>query len=82
MIVEYSREFARAVASVRDRTIQDRVKKTVEKLIADPNCGKPLRYELHGKRSVRVPPFRIIYELRDDRLILLTFERRDTVYHQ
>lgn len=52
----------------------------VDKLIADPHCGRPLRYDLQGKRSLRLPPFRIIYEIDGDRLILHAFENRDMVY--
>jgi mRNA-degrading endonuclease RelE of RelBE toxin-antitoxin system len=60
--------------------MQRKVKKIVEKIIDNPDAGKPLRYELAGLRSVRVPPFRILYELLGDRLIFHTFEHRDTVY--
>lgn len=52
----------------------------VDKLIADPQAGRPLRYGLQGKRSLRLPPFRIIYEIDGERLILHSFENRDTVY--
>jgi hypothetical protein len=46
--------------------MQSKVKKIVEKIIDNPNIGKPLRYELTGLRSVRVPPFRILYEHTGD----------------
>ena len=80
MIVEYTDEFARSVRSVRDGKVRLRIKKMVDRLIADPLCGRPLRYDLQGKRSLRLPPFRIIYEVDGDRLVLLAFENRDTVY--
>ncbi|MBP9008464.1 MAG: type II toxin-antitoxin system RelE/ParE family toxin [Methanospirillum sp.] len=52
----------------------------VEKIIENPEVGKPLQYELAGMRSVRIPPFRILYEYNHDHLILYTFEHRDSVY--
>jgi len=51
-----------------------------EKIIDNPDVGKPLRYELAGLRIVRVPPFRILYELTGDCLIFHTFEHRNSVY--
>ncbi len=80
MIVEYTDEFARSIRSVRDAKIQDRIKKMVDKVVGDPQCGRPLRYGLEGKRSLRLPPFRIIYEIDGERLILHSFENRDKVY--
>jgi len=80
MIVEYTDEFARSIRIVRDGKVRLRIKKMVDKLIADPHCGRPLRYDLQGKRSLRLPPFRIIYEIDGDRLVLHTFENRDMVY--
>jgi len=57
-----------------------KVRRLYKKIIDNPGIGKPLRYELTGLRSVRVPPFRILYEHTGDFLIFHTFEHRDTVY--
>jgi len=80
MHIAYTHEFRRGIRKVRDKAMQVKVKKIMEKIINNPDAGKPLRYELAGLRSVRVPPFRILYELSGDRLIFHTFEHRDTVY--
>ncbi|MGV8109357.1 type II toxin-antitoxin system RelE family toxin [Methanospirillum sp.] len=60
--------------------MQEKIKKIVEKIIENPNVGKPLQYELAGMRSVRIPPFQILYEYTDDHLILHAFDHRDSVY--
>jgi mRNA-degrading endonuclease RelE of RelBE toxin-antitoxin system len=80
MHVTYTHEFRRGIKKVRDKAMQTKVKKIVKKIIDNPDRGKSLRYELAGLRSVRVPPFRILYELTGDRLIFHTFEHRDSVY--
>ena len=80
MRIIYTHEFRRGIRKVRDKAVQIKVKKIIEKIIDNPDVGKPLRYELEGLRSVRVPPFRILYELSGDCLIFHTFEHRDTVY--
>jgi mRNA interferase RelE/StbE len=82
MDVEYTDEFARTIRTLRDEKVRLRVKKTIARLMANPLCGKPLRYELQGKRSIRVPPFRILYEIQGERLILLAFENRSSVYRE
>ena len=52
----------------------------VEKIRTDPEVGKPLSYDLAGKRSLRISSFRIIYEYKDGKVILKTFDNRDKVY--
>lgn len=80
MQIKYTDEFKKSLKKVRDKGLQEKIKKMVEKIIENPYVGKPLQYELAGMRSVRVPPFRILYEYFDDHLILHTFEHRDSVY--
>ena len=80
MKVIYTEEFKRDVRKVKDKTIQGRIKKTVQKIKDNPEVGKPLRYDLFGFRSIKIPPFRILYEFREDLIILHKFEHRDEVY--
>ena len=80
MQIVYTHEFRRGIKKVRDKAMQGKVKKIVQKIIDNPDVGKPLKYELDGLRSVRVPPFRILYEHTGDCLIFHTFEHRDSVY--
>jgi mRNA-degrading endonuclease RelE of RelBE toxin-antitoxin system len=75
-------ECARTIRTLRDEKVRLRLKKAIARPMKNPLCGKPLRYELQGKRSVRVPPFRIIYEIHDERLILLAFENRSSIYRE
>ena len=39
------------------------VKAALKMVVEDPCCGKPLKDELDGLRSVRVKRFRIVYRL-------------------
>ena len=80
MKVIYTEEFKRDVRKVKDKTIQGRIKKTVQKIKDNPEVGKPLRYDLFGFRNIKIPPFRILYEFREDLIILHKFEHRDEVY--
>ena len=80
MKVIYTEEFKRDARKVKDKKIQDRIKKMVKKAKDNPGVGKPLRYNLFGLRSINIPPFRILYEIRDNLIILHKFEHREEVY--
>lgn len=63
-----------------DNTLKIKLKK-IEKILENPEIGKPLKY-LRGERTVYVRPFRIIYSyiVSQDELVFLKFEHRKDVY--
>ena len=58
---------------------QDKLEKQIKKIIENPNVGKPLKYK-RGERSLYVKPFRLIYAVNGDEIILLKFGHRKNVY--
>ena len=78
--VVYSKEFKQDVKKVRDNALKERMIKQVEKILKNPEIGKPLRYNLKGERSVYVPPYRLVYALIDVKIFLLRFRHREDVY--
>jgi len=80
MKVIYTEEFKRDVRKAKDQKIQDRIKKMVKKIKENPEVGKPLRYNLFGPRSIKIPLFRILYKIRQNLIILHKFEHRKEVY--
>ncbi len=68
------------VKKIRDKSLRARLEKQIEKVADNPNFGKPLRYGLKGEWSVRVKPYRLIYKVEGDKLLLLRFEHRKEVY--
>lgn len=73
-------EFEHEVNKVKDKKIKEILKKNIKKIIEDPEIGKPLRYALKGDRTIRIAPFRLIYAINGDSIILLRFEHRSEVY--
>lgn len=73
-------KFERELRKVRDGLFRERVAKLVEKVAGDPLVGKPLRFGLKGERTVRLPPYRLIYAVQGERLILLRLEHRKSAY--
>ncbi|MBL7206128.1 MAG: type II toxin-antitoxin system RelE/ParE family toxin [Candidatus Aenigmarchaeota archaeon] len=80
MIIRSSKEFEKNLKSLKDSEMLRRIKKQIEKIIENPNIGKPLRYGLRGERTVYVKPYRLIYSVRDYKLFLLRFLHRKKVY--
>ncbi len=58
---------------------RDKIEKQIKKVIKNPNVGKPLKYK-RGERTLYIKPFRLIYAVRGNEIILLKFEHRKRVY--
>ncbi len=78
--IVYTQKFEHDVRRLRERLLKERLTKQIRKIAENPEAGKPLRYGLKGEWTVRIPPFRLVYAVQGDRLILLRFEHRKTVY--
>lgn len=57
-----------------------KVIKKLELLAKNPYAGKVLRGELEGLRSLRAWPYRIVYEVENNSLIILSITHRQSVY--
>jgi len=75
-------KFEKDVKRIRDKGLRERLEKQIRKIIEEPASGKPLRYDLKGERTVYVKPYRLIYAVDGDRLILLRFKHRSVVYEK
>jgi len=75
-----SKRFQKDLKKVKDKKLQERVKKIVSKIMETPGAGKHLRYNFKGCQSLRIRPFRIIYKVRDDCLYFVKLEHRDEAY--
>lgn len=78
--VIYTAKFEGEVRKVKDSSVRERLEKQIRKVVEDPDSGKPLRYGLKGEWTIRVKPYRLIYAVQEDKLILLRFEHRKEVY--
>lgn len=80
MEIIFSDEFRKEFQKIKEREVRVRIIKQLQKIAQEPQSGKPLRYDWRNHRSVRVTPFRIIYRLEKDRLIVNCFDHRKDVY--
>ena len=80
MEIIFSNEFRKEFKKIKDKSTRLKTIKQLKKLTKEPESGKPLKYKLKNHRSVRIPPFRIIYKITQDRLIINCFDHRKDVY--
>lgn len=80
MEIVFSEEFRKDFQKIKDKTTRLRIIKQLKKLEEMPEAGKPLMYNLKNHRSLRVPPFRLIYRLEENKIIINCFDHRKEVY--
>ena len=80
MQIIFSDEFRKDFKKIKDKSTRIRIINQLKKLEQLPESGKPLQYNLKGHRSVKIPPFRIIYRLEQDKIIINCFDHRKEVY--
>jgi len=67
------------IRSKLDKSILIKLNKQIEKLIENPEIGKPMRYNRKGTREIYISPYRLSYSyLKEKRIIyLLDFYHKD-----
>jgi addiction module RelE/StbE family toxin len=80
MQIIFSEEFRKDFKKIKDKLTRLRIIKQLKKLEQLPKSGKPLQYNLKGYRSIRIHPFRIIYRMEQDKIIVNCFDHRKDVY--
>jgi len=80
MQIIFSEEFKKDFKKIKDKSTRIRIINHLKKLGQIPESGKPLQYNLKGHRSIRIPPFRIIYRIEQDKIIINCFDHRKDVY--
>ena len=78
--IVYTEKFERDIKKIHDNLVKERVKIQIRKIAESPEIGKPLRYGLKGEWTIRIKPYRLIYAIQGDVLVLLRFEHRKDVY--
>lgn len=80
MEIIFSDEFKKEFKKIKDKSTRLKIIKHIKKLAQLPESGKPLKYKLKNHRSIRIPPFRVIYRLESDKIIINCFDHRKDVY--
>ncbi len=70
MQILFSEEFKKDFRKIKDKTVRIKIIKSIKKIQELPEAGKPLKHDLKGHRSLRIPPFRLIYRLEHGKIII------------
>jgi len=76
--VTRSPKFIKDIKRLDDFSLK-KIEKQIMKILENPRVGKPLKY-MRGERALYIKPFRLVYSLRGEELILLKFDHRKKVY--
>ncbi|MFC1648199.1 type II toxin-antitoxin system RelE/ParE family toxin [Nanoarchaeota archaeon] len=80
MEIIFSDEFKKDFKKIKNKDTRLKIIKKIKKLSKTPESGKPLKYKLKNHRSLRIAPFRIIYRIEDNKIIVNCFDHRKQAY--
>ncbi len=77
--VQYDPSFEKTFRKISDENLKLRVKKQIQKIIENPEIGKPMRYTRKGTRETYIPPFRLSYSYlkNEDTIVFLDLYHKD-----
>ena len=82
MRIVYAPGFEKALKKFKknDRRVFGQINLQIEKIVREPEIGKPLRHVLKSRRRVHVGSFVLIYEFHNDELRFIDFDHHDRIY--
>jgi len=80
MEIIFSEDFEKDFKKIKNHDLRLRLLKQLKKIDDQPEADKPLKYQWKNHRSIRIPPFRIIYRIEENKIIINCFDHRKTVY--
>jgi mRNA-degrading endonuclease RelE of RelBE toxin-antitoxin system len=77
--IVYDPKFVRNIKKIKDRSIKEKLKKQIAKVIEFPEVGKPMKYIKKGTRELYVSPYRLSYKhiKEENKIILLDLYHKD-----
>ena len=80
MQIIFSDEFRKQYKKIKNKAIRLKIIKNLKKLGNVPESGKSLRNKLKGHRTIKIPPFRIIYRIDNNSIFIICFDHRKVIY--
>ena len=80
MKLVFSNQGQKQFRKIKDKFLRHKMLAQLKKVLIDPFFGKPLRYDLKLYRSLRVHPFRIIYSITENSIVVHAIDHRKKVY--
>ncbi len=77
MIVNRTENFQKIFDNL-DNSLRQKVMKQIQKIVINPEIGKPMKYDRRGTRELYTKPFRISYYYHKEELLILFLD----LYHK
>ena len=77
--IEYKKGFLKIISKINNQADKEKIKKQVEKILENPEIGKPMMYGRKGTREVYVAPYRLAYSYNpsENRIVFLDIYHKD-----
>lgn len=70
--IHFTAESRKTFEKLKDKRLQAKIIQALQKMSQNPHSGKKLQGRLEGTYSIRVWPYRILYEFTKEREIMIT----------
>ncbi|MBI1969841.1 type II toxin-antitoxin system RelE/ParE family toxin [Candidatus Woesearchaeota archaeon] len=79
LTIDYEEDFLKVISKIKHQEVKEKIKKQIEKIIDNPEIGKPMRYNRKGTREVYIAPYRLAYAYipSEHKLIFLEIYHKD-----
>ena len=77
--IDYKKDSLKAISKIKNEANKTKIKKQIEKILENPEIGKPMRYGRKGTREIYIAPYRIAYSYNpsENTLIFLDIYHKD-----
>lgn len=76
--VIFKDNFKKKIEKIKDSSLKNKIKKQINKIIENPQIGKPMRYDRKDTRELYVKPFRVSYYYNKSEIVILFLD----IYHK
>ncbi len=72
--IDYKPTFKHFFDKIKDKLLKEKIIKQIEKIILNPEVGKPMRSLRKGTRELYISPYRLSYAYlpKEDKIIILS----------
>jgi mRNA-degrading endonuclease RelE of RelBE toxin-antitoxin system len=77
--IDYKKGFLKIISKIKNESDKIKIKKQIEKILENPNIGKPMRYGRKGTREVYISSYRLAYSYNSlkKKIIFLDIYHKD-----
>ena len=77
--IDYKKGFLKIISKTKNQSDKAKIKKQIEKILENPEIGKPMMYGRKGTREVYVAPHRLAYSYNpsENKIIFLDIYHKD-----